>query len=65
MANKKEEKSASNDNTVYAKFGPRAVCGSNRLYYYRGLENKELRTTKLSRPEKKNDVFQPKCKRIN
>ena len=53
MANKKEEKSASNDNTVYAKFGPRAVCGSNRLYYYRGLENKELRTTKLSRPEKK------------
>ena len=27
-----------------------------RLYYYGGLENKELGTTKLSRPEK-NDVF--------
>ena len=53
VANKKEEKSASNDNTVYAKFGPRAVCGSNRLYYYGRLENKELRTAKLSRPEKK------------
>ena len=62
MANKKEEKSASNDNTVYAKFGPRAVCGSNRLYYYRGLENKELRTTKLSRPEKKMTFFNPSAK---
>ena len=50
---KRKKKSASNDNTVYAKFGPRAVCGSNRLYYYGRLENKELRTAKLSRPEKK------------
>ena len=63
-ANKKEEKSASNDNTVYAKFGPRAVCRSNRLCYYGELENKELRNAKLPRSEK-NDVFQPNCKRIN